>query len=885
MAAAPASPSLSLPRLAEAMARHHPIVIGLWVLLAAASVWLAATRLGIDTGTEEMIDPEVPFRRDSIAFNQAFPALDEVLLVVIDAPTPEEADAAAAALAGRLEPQTDLFGAIAVPAADPFFHRNGLLYLDTETLTAMSDRIAEAQPLLISLADDPTLGGLFDVLIEAAEAAGGDAAMPVGSGLPAFFDTVSEQVAAVTIGLPGQMSWRRLMAGDATSLVRTRAFILAHPAVDTASLALARNAIAAVRAAAIDLGLAEQGITVRLTGEPALKTAELATVSKGAALAGVLSFILVALLLVWGLGSARLIAAVLATLVVGLLVTAGFATVAVGALNLISVAFAVLFVGLAVDFGIHVALRCREVAEAGANGQAGAARAPTIADAVAGVGPALALASVCAAVGFLSFAPTAYRGLAELGVISAGGMAVALVANLTLMPALLAALKAVRPAKRRPLSGSFYARATVGAGRPILAVAAATTVAAAVLAPFVGFDVNPLNLQDPGLEAVSTYRDLASDPATSPYSAQVLVADREAAAALAERLRAVPEVGRVLSIASFLPEDQERRLEIIDTMALFLTPLLLPPTGDPPSATSIDDLQAALAAARPDDPDLAAAFARLDDALTAFQTHFAGDPAALERLSDRLVGTLPAWLGDFALALQPDPPQSIDDLPASLRERWIGTGGQFRVEATPAVDVSASSAMREFAAAVLAVADDATGPPVVLSRASDTVIGAFYEATGLTLFGILVVLIAVQRRLDDIVMTLLPLGIAALWTLAVAVVLGLSFNLANVIVLPLLFGLGVASSIHLVTRRRQVRAGGTSVVDTATPRAVLFSALTTIASFGSLAVSPHRGMSSMGELLTIAIIAVLLATLVVLPCLMAELDARRAGKPDKKTRI
>ncbi|MCA8933325.1 MAG: MMPL family transporter, partial [Rhodospirillaceae bacterium] len=657
-------------------------------------------------------------------------------------------------------------------------------------------------------------------------------------------------------------------------------FVLAQPAVDTASLALARNAIAAVRAAAVDLGLAEQGITVRLTGKPALNTAELATVSKGAALAGVLSFILVALLLVWGLGSARLIAAVLSTLVVGLLVTAGFATVAVGALNLISVAFAVLFVGLAVDFGIHVALRCREVAD----GRADAAGIPTIAEAVAGVGPALALASVCAAVGFLSFAPTAYRGLAELGVISAGGMAVALVANITLMPALLAALKAVRPARKRPVSGTLYARATSRAGRPILAVAAVATVASAGLAPFVGFDVNPLNLQDPGLEAVSTYRDLAGDPNTSPYAAQVLVADRAAAAALADRLREVPEVGRVLSIASFLPDNQERRLEIIDTMALFLTPLLLPPSGDPPSDTGIEDLHAALAAAHPDDPDLAAAFARLDDALSAFQAHFAGDPAALERLADRLVGTLPAWLDDFSLALQPEPPQSIDDLPASLRDRWIGSGGQFRVEATPAVDVSASSAMRQFAAAVLAVADDATGPPVVLSRASDTVIGAFYEATGLTLIGILVVLIAVQRRLDDIVMTLLPLGIAALWTLAVAVALGLSFNLANVIVLPLLFGLGVASSIHLVTRRRQMRAGGASVVETATPRAVLFSALTTIASFGSLAISPHRGMSSMGELLTVAIIAVLLATLVVLPCLMAELDARRAGKSDKITR-
>ena len=868
----PFVPAPRLGALAHWAGRWRWLVILVWLGIAAGSVWLAATRLGIDTGTTEMIDAAEPFRQDSIAFRTAFPALDDVLLAVIDGPSPEAADAAAMALVDRLAPLTDLFGSVTTPAADPFFRQNGLLYRDTATLTALSDRVAEAQPLLISLAEDPSLGGLFDLLIDAVDAAGSveETGIAVSAALPAFFDAIAAEVERAVDGQPGQLSWRGVLADGDPAVTRTRAFVLAQPLVDTRSLALARDGIAAVHQAVADLGLADRGVTVRLTGEPALDTAELATVSRGAVMAGVLSFVLVSALLVLGLGSLRLIVAVLATLIVGLLTTAGFATLAIGSLNLISVAFAVLFVGLAVDFGIHVALRYRE--------RAGDGPAVAVRQALGGVGPALALASLCAGIGFLSFAPTAYRGLAELGVISAGGMAVALAANVTLMPALLSALGAVRPAPSLGGGARVYAWAIGPARRGLLGVAVAATAGAAVVAPFVKFDVNPLNLQDPGLEAVATYRDLAGDPDTSPYAVQVLAPDLEAAAVIADTLRAVPDVGRVLSIASFVPPDQDARLAIIDTMALFLTPLLLPFPPDEPSDTGVGAVRRALATVPADDPLLGDAAARLDAALAAFETRIGTDDAARATLSDRLVGTLPGWLDDLATALQPAPITGVDALPPSITDRWIGVDGQIRVEATPAGDVTESAAMRAFAQSVLATVERPTGAPVVLTRASDTVIAAFYQATGLTILGIIAVLVVIQRRFDDVVLTLVPLLIAAVWTLAAAAALGLAFNLANVIVLPLLFGLGVASSIHLVTRRRQALGGGASVTQSSTPRAVLFSALTTVASFGSLAVSPHRGMASMGLLLTVAIVAVLLATLVVLPCLMAEWDARRARR-------
>jgi hypothetical protein len=108
---------------------------------------------------------------------------------------------------------------------------------------------------------------------------------------------------------------------------------------------------------------------------------------------------------------------------------------------------------------------------------------------------------------------------------------------------------------------------------------------------------------------------------------------------------------------------------------------------------------------------------------------------------------------------------------------------------------------------------------------------------------------------------------------ALTVVLSLPFNFANVIVLPLLFGLGVASGIHLVLREREVGLSA-RLTETSTPRAVMFSALTTIGSFCALALSSHRGTASMGLLLTIAITLTMVCALVVLPALM-----RAASKP------
>ncbi len=156
---------------------------------------------------------------------------------------------------------------------------------------------------------------------------------------------------------------------------------------------------------------------------------------------------------------------------------------------------------------------------------------------------------------------------------------------------------------------------------------------------------------------------------------------------------------------------------------------------------------------------------------------------------------------------------------------------------------------------------------MIIVEAGRAVEMAFLEAAALAVAGIALLLVVLLRNVRDIALVFAPLLLAALLTVAASAAFAMPFNFANVIVLPLLFGLGVAASLNLVIRERQEGEAG-AMMSSCTPRAVVFSALTTVASFGTLALSAHPGIAGMGLLLAIAIGLTLASTVIVLPALM-----------------
>ncbi len=156
-------------------------------------------------------------------------------------------------------------------------------------------------------------------------------------------------------------------------------------------------------------------------------------------------------------------------------------------------------------------------------------------------------------------------------------------------------------------------------------------------------------------------------------------------------------------------------------------------------------------------------------------------------------------------------------IPADLERQWVTPDGHARVQVLPKGDPDDTAVVRNFVTAVLAVAPNATGPAVLLCEAGNTVVRAFVEAAIFALGAILLLLAITLRRVRDVLLTLLPLLVAAIVTLELSVVLGIRLNFANIIALPLLLGVGVAFKIYYVMAWR---SGKTALVQSTLTRAV-----------------------------------------------------------------
>jgi hopanoid biosynthesis associated RND transporter like protein HpnN len=862
----PPQPSLT-GRIVAASCRHPWVTLLLALLLAAGALLYTTRHFAMTTDTAELISTDQVWRQREIAYAAAFPQQKDLTLAVIDGATPELADAAASRLTAALQGQPALFRSARQPDGGPFFRRNGLLLLPLEDVQATTEQLIRAQPFLGPLAADPSLRGVLTSLSNALEGvARGDATL---ADLEPAMTALAVPLQAAAEGRPAFFSWRSLFAGKPPGPRETRRFVLVQTVMDYGALQPGAAGGEAIRRTARELGLTpEHGITLRLTGGVPLADEEFASLADDAEL--VTGAMLLALIgILWlAVRSIRFVIAILATTLLGLVVTAGLGLLATGRFNLISVAFIPLFVGLGVDFSIQLSVRC--LAERLAY--------PELKEALVaagrGVGRALALAAVAIAVGFFAFLPTTYIGVAELGAIAGLGMIVALALSVTLLPALLVLL---RPPARGRAEMGYPALAPVEAAltrnrTAVLSVAGLAALGCVALLPMLRFDFNPLHLRSPKVESMSTLRDLMSDPDRTPNTISILAPSLAEADALGRRLGTLPEVARTVTLSSFIPSQQEEKLALIQDAAMFLGPALealepLPPPTDAEILRALTSTTGSLrqAAAEKTDPAAAAA-RRLADALDRLR---AAPPSARATAAEALVTPLRIMLDqtrDLLLA----GPVTAETLPPDLVADWITKDGRARLELFPRGDSNDNETLRRFSDAVQAVAPEATGPPISIREAGDSIVRAFLQAGLLSGLAITLLLALVLRRVRDVVLTMLPVLLSGLLTLASCVVFDLPLNFANIIALPLLFGIGVAFNIYFVMAWRK---GEHDLLQSSLTRAVVFSAMTTATAFGALWLSSHPGTASMGRLLMLSLGWELLVTLLFRPALLARSPA------------
>jgi len=837
------------------------------LLLCGALGLHAARTLTLVTDTNVLFDDDLPFRKADEALKTLFPGEAESIVVAVEAPGIGSAQDAAARLAARLRQTPQLYTAVREPQGGAFFARNGLLYLDTAQLEDLSMQLAQAQPLLGALSADPGAAGFFSLVERGLQAVAQGEAM--AAQLAPALDQAAASLESLEQGRPRPLDWNSLIGGDLGEGA-ARALVLVVPARDTAQVVSGAQASTGIRAAARTLNLTpDHGFRVRLTGATPLEDEEFASVAAGTETAGLVSVTLVLLLLLIAVRSPRYVGAILITLAAGGIATAGWAALSVGRLNIISIAFAVMFVGIAVDFGIQFCLRTRDQRLHAADNATALDRA---ASQIAG---ALLLAALATAAGFFSFLPTDYRGVAELGVIAGGSMVIAFIVTITLLPALIVLFN---PGGENEPPGYAWAAPVnhwlLRHRRAVLLAAGAGTALCLLMLPRLAFDFDPLKLKDPTTESMATLLDLMGDPWTTPNTLTVLAPDIGSANATAARLRALPAVRAALTLSDFVPAEQDTRLAILQDLS-FLMGTALDDAGPPPAADAARTIAAARALARSLDrfqppadtpPALLSAIRRLHRALDVLIRRLDSPqgPRVAADAQALLTGGFPAARARLATALQATP-VTLADLPRDITATWIATDGRYRIQVYPAGDQRDLGLLQTFLGAVRGVSADVSGTPVTVIETGKVVIGAFARAAVLALLAVAVLLLFTLRRAGDVARTLAPLALASVWTLGTAAALHLPITFANIIGLPLLLGIGVTYPIYFVTAWR---AGDDRLLSSAMARAVLFSALTTAAAFGSLALSSHPGTAGLGILLTLALGYAMLATFVVLPALL-----------------
>jgi len=863
-------------RWAEFSYQNAIWIILLVLLLTSLSTVYTVNNLGVHTDTTDMLSEDVPFRANHIRYKKSFSQYEDTFLLVLDAPTPEQAHQAAKRFTNYLHKDSTRFSNTYYLTGEPFFEQNGLFFKSLSELGRITDYLAAAQPLVARIAESPTLYTFSSVLTEAVDELRAGRQLE----LEPVFNGVSATLNARLAGKSRALSWQALLGGEAQKETYQE-LIVVQPKLDYSQVFAAEEPINAIRIAAKDMGFSPNAVDkLRITGEAALAHDELDSAMRGAQSSGVLALVMVATVLLIAFRSAGAIVAVILSLILGLLLTAAFATAAVGHLNLISIAFAVLYIGLGVDYAIHFLLRYEELRKPDQSASEALYKAG------GDMGQALLICAISTAIGFYAFMPTTYQGVAELGLISGTGMMISFLVTMTLIPA----LQRYFPTQVRKSSTSIRSINRVldlprHSRKLVYSVTTIAILASVVALPHVKFDYNVLNLNNPHAESVQTFRELLKNTEDSPWHINILVDNFQEIGHTVQRLRALPEVEKVISMLDLVPQEQEAKSLLIEEMAMTLGPISFSPTAFlipgyhtvPEQRTALEKLNAALDRfidAKPGHPSEASARAlraSLSNLLAELDKRTIkndqGEEQLLRAVNHDLLSLLPGSIKRLQLALAAQP-FTQEALPASVSSHWQTRDDVYRIAVYPSENINDNDALRRFVHAVQQIAPNATGLPVISLEGGEAVVDAFIHAFSLALLGVIFALWMMLRSITATLLVLIPLLLAALFTGACTVLLGLPFNFANIIALPLLLGIGIDSSLHMVHRSRSTGVVYENLLHTSTARAIFYSALTTLVGFGSLVFSTHQGTASMGLLLTVGLFLTLVCVLIILPVLL-----------------
>lgn len=844
-------------------------VMAIMSIATVLALFYSIENFSINSDTEELIKQDTQWKKIHTEWAEAFPHMTHITFVVLTGESVTRVNAVSKELESILNTNSEYFESVFAPNNLDFLDKHAFLYLEEDKLDELITQLAQAQPLLTALRVDPNLRGIFKLLGEAL-----DSEETLTEGFEKIVNVLTMTAKKMNRGVEHPVSWRdQLFSDDSEGSDNYYNIIFVKGKANFGESLPNAQILSSIRESIKKIDHPEKDeVTIRLTGQTPLDHGEISSAMESAQFAGAIAMVLLIVVLVFGVKSLRVILATYLSMLVGLIWTTAYALIAVGQFNTISIIFLVMFIGLGVDFAIHLCLRYQESLSHYTKNEA-------IEFTSADMGSAITLCAISSALGFLAFVPTNYTGLAELGIISGGGMFIALIVSLTLIPAFFAWVKEPLPLTPQPGIASFSS--TISQHRfPIIITTLIISAVATFIAKDAYFDYSTLALKDQESEAMKTFYELQENNAVTAFSISYVAKSPEDAIDVKSRLQKLDVVSEVITAADYVPANQPEKLLILEDADLILGSTFYATTNKAPFSKEnraqltrelLDSIDSTLVSQNQSDSVLAS-LKELRQQLSLLILHEKA-PDRLLTYETMVVGDMEEqieWLEQALKVSEVD----LKDLPPELYSRFFAEDGRQLVSVLPVGDISVLEVLEEFVNQVRDVTGKATGRPIAELGIGEIVLSSFKEAVIYAIICIALVLIFSLKSFTDTALVFIPLFLTTILTLATSVLVDLPINMANVVVIPLIFGLGVDNGIHVVKRFHQSQTLHDLIISS-TPRAVLLSTLTTLGTFGALSFSSHQGIYSIGVLLTCALSYQLVLTLIVLPALLSVFSKPR----------
>ncbi len=871
--------------------RFPVAVIALAVAVALAALVLSGSRLGFRTSRLDLLNSECSYNRLWIEYIDEFGEEDDVV-VVVEGAGREQVVPVLEELSAALGRQGRLFDAVLHEVDLSKIRGKGLHCLPRDELLGVERFLGKVEPIIRGDWARLNLGQMTASMCSRLASSDSAEALATEAELARLAESL---LAAMDDRAQYRSPWPEMPGSVATVSQLGSEFLLTNEGRlgfvllrlakgDKHSFAQGTEAIDALRRLISQVRVRHPEAKVGLTGLPVMENDEMRASQVSMLRASLLSLVGVACLFVAGFGGLRHPLMTVAALLLAMAWSFGYITLAIGHLNILSVSFGVILIGLGIDFGVHYVARYLQL-----HGKIRSSKEALVQTAST-VGPGILTGAVTTAIAFFTAGLTEFTGVAELGVITGGGILLCCLAAMIVLPAMIHLADARRSAQALPAPLDIHEWLKPFFRKPavLLGVTLAVTVALSTGMGRLWYDHNLLNLQPEGLESVQLEQRLLSQSDQSIWFALSIV---ESPQELARRKRAfenLASVERVETIfdrlapgerqeivASFLPTDVQQKYPIIQRIRSRLVNLPERPLRIPLSSPAdLGQLLAGAEALVDGNPRMVRTQRQLEQVRHALRsTPLADCYARLDNYQSRMAGELLSRLHTLWKVSDPEPPK-LTDLPDGLVTRFVSQNNKYLLKIYARADIWDMDAMARFVHEVRSVDPRATGNPLQTYEASRQMKRSYEQAAWYALAAILAVLYADFRSLRYMFLAMVPLGLGMLQLFGVLGILNIPLNPANMIVLPLILGIGIDDGVHVV--HDFLCQKGRYRMSASTASAVLITSLTTMVGFGSLMIANHRGLQSLGRVLTIGVSCCLFTSLVMLPALLTWISQSRS---------